>query len=66
LVDTIFQHLVRHNKDNLLFFLDAETLEKKRKIMEADPITIAFKDALDMLYIDTKDEKYKLFSMEHF
>lgn len=66
LVKAIFQHLMEFNQENLLFFLNPETLEKKDRIMKMSPITIALKDALDLLFADTKDEKYTLFSMEHF
>lgn len=66
LIKAIFQYLMQFNQENLLFFLNPETLEKKDRIMKMPPITIALKDALDLLFADTKDEKYTLFSMEHF
>lgn len=62
----IFQYIYKRNKKDLLYFIDETTLEFKKKLAETDPITIDFETALELLYNDTKDEKYKEFTLKYF
>jgi len=62
----IFNYLYNSNKENLLYFISEEGLENKRVLVEKWPITISFKEALDLLYKNTKNDKYKEFSLKYF
>ena len=66
LYEYIFGYLVKNNRDDLLFFLSEDQLNKKIEVTEKWPIRINFREALNLLYEETKDEKYKEFSLKHF
>lgn len=66
LVEYICEYIFTNNSEDLLFFLDEETLLKKREMVKNWPITMNFRDVLDRLYYETKDEKYREFSLKHF
>lgn len=66
LFNHIFKFLVKNNKEDLLYFLSEKQLEEKINLVNNWPIRIWFREALDILYKETWDEKYKEFSLEHF
>lgn len=66
LYEHIFEYLVKNNKEDLLFFLSEEKLQQKIDVIKKWPIRISFKDALDLLYKATNDNKYKEFSLKNF
>ncbi len=68
LVKKIILDLLEKNKENLSFFLTDEklaNLENLAKNISQIP-QITFKEALNILYEDTKDEKYLKFTLKHF
>ncbi|EKD66637.1 MAG: hypothetical protein ACD_49C00026G0012 [uncultured bacterium (gcode 4)] len=66
LFEYIFDYLIKNNKENLLFFLTEEELNNKIKLVNKWPIRIWFREALNLLYKETWDEKYKDFSLKNF
>ena len=66
LYDYIFDYLLKNNEKDLLFFLSEETLKRKIEIIKKWPQRISFKQALDLLYDATKEERYKEFTLKHF
>ncbi len=68
LVKRIITRLLENNREDLSYFLSDEKLKELKefttKIMDIPKIT--FKEALKILYKETKDEKYKEFTLEHF
>lgn len=66
LIEFIFNYLYKNHKENLLYFISEKKLLEKKKNIENWPIKIDFKDAIDLLYRDTKDPIYKEFSLKHF
>src|SRR3989344_2469202 len=60
-------YLIRNHNDSLLFFLSKKESEELQNVFSQESFTtITFTEALVMLYEDTKDERYKKFSMENF
>lgn len=66
LFEYIMKYIFRNNIDDLKVFLSEEEINKKKDIINKWPIRIKFNEALELLYNETKDEKYKKFSMENF
>jgi len=68
LIQRIISDLIERNKEDLDYFLSEEKLKElevfSRNIFEIPKIT--FKEALDLLYKETRSEKYKEFSLKHF
>ena len=67
LIQKIIKDLLEKNLEDLkifLFDLDIKELEKISNQKELKIIT--FKEALEKLYEDTKEEKYKEFTLKHF
>ena len=68
LLKRILDDLIKHNKKNLEYFLSDEKIEElisfKNNIFDIPRIT--FKEALELLYKETKNEKYKTFTSKHF
>ncbi|MDQ1344252.1 MAG: asparaginyl-tRNA synthetase [Patescibacteria group bacterium] len=62
----VFRALEEKNSEDLLFFLDENTLKSKSDMMSCDQIVIGFREALDVLYSATKNEMYKDFSLKNF
>lgn len=62
----IFDYLFKNNLRDLLFFIDESALEHKKRMVDRWPTTVDFKTALDLLYKDTKDNKYNEFTLKHF
>ena len=56
----------KNNKEDLLFFISEEELNKKINLVKNWPKRITFREALDLLYKDTNNEKYKEFSLKNF
>lgn len=68
LVQKIIKDLLKNNKKDLAYFLSEEKLKELEEFTEnlLDIPKITFKEALDLLYKETGDEKYKEFSLKHF
>ncbi len=67
LLNHIVKYLLENNKQDLAYFLEDKDMEGLGSIFSQDRFEkIRFKDALDLLFKDTKDEAYKEFSMSHF
>lgn len=59
--------LLEYNLDDLKVFLGDEDIDELRNLVnQKDMKIITFKEALNILYDDTKDEKYKNFTLENF
>lgn len=54
----------KNNKEDLLFFISEEELNKKINLVKNWPKRITVREALDLLYKDTNNEKYKEFSLK--
>lgn len=62
LLKKIIDDLLRFNNDDLLYFIDENTLNNLTEITtKINQIT--FKEALNALYLETKNDKYKEFTM---
>lgn len=66
LFDAIIQHVFKNNEADLRFFLSDVQFEQKKKIALQKPVRMSFYNALEMLYQETGDEKYKEFSLKNF
>lgn len=66
LYNAVFDYLVKNNSKDLLFFLSENTLNKKIELVKKWPTRITFRDALNLLYEATKDERYKEFTLKYF
>jgi asparaginyl-tRNA synthetase len=67
LLKHIVNYLLKHNKNNLGYFLtDKEIQNLEETFLSKNIVTISFKEALSMLYNDTKDRCYLEFSMKNF
>lgn len=66
LFEHIFNHIIKNNKEDLLFFISEEELNKKIQFVKNETKRITFREALDLLYKDTNNEKYKEFSLKNF
>lgn len=66
LYEYIMEYVFKNNMDDLKIFLTDKQIEEKKNIIEKGPIRIQFFDALKLLYDETKDEKYKEFTMKYF
>jgi len=68
LIKRIVSDLLEKNKEDLAHFLTEEKLNEldkfSKEIFNIPKIT--FREALDLLYGETKDEKYKKFTLKHF
>lgn len=67
LLDFITKKIVAEAKDSLEYFLTESEIESLSTTFEQTNLArISFADALKTLYEDTKDERYKELSLEHF
>jgi len=68
LVKRIISDLLKKNKENLSFFLVEEKIKKLQEFSEKifDIPKITFKEALDLLYKETGNKKYKKFTLQNF
>lgn len=67
MIRKIIEDLIEYNLEDLKVFLDSEDIEELLKIKNMKELKIiTFKEALNTLYEDTKDEKYKEFTLKHF
>ncbi|VVB74651.1 Asparagine--tRNA ligase [uncultured archaeon] len=63
----IMKQLLKHNKDDLSFFLtDEDMAEFKNMTKKRLGTEITFEQALDILYRSTKEDKYKKFTAKYF
>ena len=68
LIKRIILDLLKNNKEDLEYFLTLEKINELNKFSKNDfgiP-KITFREALDLLYKETKDEKYKKFTLKYF
>lgn len=66
LYNNIFDYLVENYSKDLLFFVSEETLKNKMELVKKWPERITFKEALNLLYKETNDERYKEFTLKYF
>ena len=67
LLKHIIKHILKKNRDDLLYFLADKEIESLDKTFDSKNIlSITFKEALDILFKETKDPLYKKFSMKNF
>ena len=67
MIKKIINDLIEFNLDDLRVFLYEEDISELGKIgKQKEMKIITFQEALNTLYEDTKDEKYKNFSLENF
>ncbi len=62
----ITNYVMEHNIADLEYFLTAEQLQEKQDILKKWIKKISLKEGLNILWEDTKDDKYKEFSLKHF
>lgn len=63
----ITKYLLKHNKKDLAFFLNKQEVKELSETFKKGNISeITFQDALEKLFIDTRDQKYKDFTMKNF
>lgn len=55
LYEHIFDYLLKNNEKDLLFFLSEETLKRKVEIVKKWPQRVSFKQALDLLYNEFRE-----------
>lgn len=66
LFEYIFDYLIKNHREDLLFFISEEELNRKITLIKNWPKRMSFREALDLLFKDTNDEKYKEFSLKNF
>lgn len=66
LYEYIMDYVFKNNMDDLKVFLTDTQIKEKQDIIKKGPIRIDFYDALKLLYNETKEEKYKEFTMKYF
>lgn len=60
-------YLLKNNKKDLAFFLNKQEVKELSETFKKGNISeITFQDALEKLFIDTRDQKYKDFTMKNF
>ncbi len=62
----IIGYVMEHNQEDLQFFLTDEQLQEKKDIINKNMVRLSLREALNLLYDDTKDEVYKEFSLKNF
>ena len=66
LYNAVFNYLVENNSADLLFFLSEDELKNKVDLVKKWPERVTFKKALDLLYDNTGDSRYKEFTLKYF
>lgn len=66
LFEYIIEYLVKHNSKDLKFFLSDSQLDKKVKLVKNWYKRLSFHEALNILYKETKKDKYKEFTLKYF
>lgn len=67
MIKKIINDLIEFNLEDLRVFLHDEDINELKKIgKQKEMKIITFKEALDVLYKDTKNKKYKEFTLENF
>lgn len=68
LIRKVVEDLLDKNREDLSYFLSDKKLDELRNFAERieDIPKITFKEALELLYKETGDEKYKKFTLKHF
>ncbi|MEA3304276.1 MAG: amino acid--tRNA ligase-related protein [Patescibacteria group bacterium] len=66
LLDYIIEYIGKNNRENLEYFLSEEDIQDRLQGISNNLEVLTFKEAMDILYADTKDEKYKEFSLKNF
>ena len=66
LLDFIIDYLLRHSEENLTFFLNKDDLTKLAAGIKQNTSSVAFIEALNALYEETDNDKYKEFTMKNF
>jgi aspartyl/asparaginyl-tRNA synthetase len=67
LLKHVTSYIIKNNMDDLLYFLKKEEIKLLKKSFDSKNIKrLSLREALDILYKDTKDSKYKEFSLKNF
>jgi len=67
LIRHITKYLIDNERESLIHFIGEEKVENlKDAFSQENIITMTFKESLDALYRETRDEIYKEFSLRHF
>ncbi len=67
LLDYITNYLLKNNKEDLSYFLSTKDMNDLDGIFKKDKMEMMpFKKALELLYAETKDERYKEFTLKNF
>lgn len=66
LIDHILKSLLRNNEQDLSFFLKKKELSELSQSIKKKIYKVSFNEVLETLFKETKDEKYKEFSMKNF
>jgi len=66
LLKKIISDLISHNFKDLVFFIPESHIEALNELVSKPFPILNLKEALDLLYEDTKNAKYKKFTLQHF
>lgn len=66
LMDYILKFLIKNNEENLSFFLETKDLNKLSNGIKKNIHKVSLFEILEVLFKETKDEKYKDFSVKNF
>ncbi len=66
LLKKIILDLLENNEEDLSVFLEQKRLSELESMVNKDIPILTLRDALSLLYEDTKDDKYKLFTLQDF
>lgn len=66
LVDYIIAYIFENNISDLQYFLSEEDLAKRNQKISQNLEVLTFAEALEILYKDTNDSRYKEFSLKNF
>lgn len=66
LIRNIISQLLEKNRGDLKVFLDEKDIQQIEHLLSEEVHHIRFIEALDILYKDTGDKKYKPFTIEHY
>jgi len=67
LIKKIVKDLLSYNENDLSYFLNNDDLKELESVTKLPKIpTVTFREALEQLYQDTQDRRYKLFTLKEF
>ena len=66
LVDAILDEMLTEGREHLEYFLYEDEIARLEAVRDNPPKELTFREALDLLYEETGDEKYQEFTEAHF